>query len=72
MIQQIRGQRGHLVFPIDPKKHKIGRGCRVLASYKVSLNSVWWFQRTSRKCEKLTPERRTEDGQRVITSAQVN
>ena len=120
MSQPIRGQGGHLVFPIGPKntnlvgdvdillpvkfrwipfsgfkgevenvsanqrpgrpscfsdrpeKHKLGRGRWDLASCQVSLNSVQWIQRRSRKCEKLTTDRRTDgrttdDGQRVIT-----
>ena len=119
MSQPIRGQGGHLVFPIGPKntnsvenveillpvkfrwipfssfrgevenvsanqrpgwpscfsdrpeKHKLGRGCWVLDSCQVSLNSVKWYQRRSRKCEKLTKDgrtdRRTDEGQRVIT-----
>ena len=98
MSQPIRGQGGHLVFPIGPKntnlveeieillpvkfrwipfssfrgevenisanqrpgrpscfserpeKHKLGRGRWDLASCQVSLNSVQWFQRRSRKC----------------------
>ena len=50
MSQQIRGQGGHFVFPIGPKKHKLGRGRWDLASCQVSLNSVQRFQRRSRKC----------------------
>ena len=51
MAQPIRGQGGHLVFPIGPeKKNNIGRGRCVLAFFKVSLNSVQRFQRRSRKC----------------------
>ena len=50
MSQPIRGWGGHLVFPIGPKKHKLGRELRDLASYQVSLNSVQQFQRRSRKC----------------------
>ena len=50
MSQQIRGQGGHLVFPIGPKTHKLGRGLWDLASYQVSLNSVQRFQRRSQKC----------------------
>ena len=113
MSQPIRGQGGHLVFPIDPKntnlvedieillpvkfrwipfsgfreevenvsanqrpgrpscfsdrpeKHKLGRGHWDLASCQVSLNSVKWFQRRSRKCEKLTTDGRTTDGRRT-------
>ena len=109
MSQPIRGQGGHLVFPIGPKntnlvedveillpvkfpwiplsgfrgevenvsanqrpgrpscfsdrpeKHKLGRRHWDLASCQVSLNSVQWFQRRSRKCEKLT----TTDGRRT-------
>ena len=34
----------------QPEKHKLGRGRWDLASYQVSLNSVQWFQRRSRKC----------------------
>ena len=37
-------------FSDRPEKHKLGRGCWDLASYQVSLNSVQWFQRRSRKC----------------------
>ena len=114
MSQPIRGQGGHLVFPISlkntnlvedveilllvkfcwipfsgfrgevenvsanqrpgwpscfsdkPEKHKLGRGGWDLASCKVWLNSVQRFQR-SRKCEKLTTDGRTDDGQRMIT-----
>ena len=58
-------------FSNRPEKHKLGRGCWVLASCQVSLNSVQRFQRRSRKCEKLTTDRQTDgrmdDGQRVIT-----
>ena len=58
-------------FSDRPEKHKLGRGCWVLASCQVALNSVQWFQRRSRKCEKLTTDERTDgrtdDGQRVIT-----
>ena len=55
-----------------PEKHKLGRGRWDLASCQVSLNSVWRFQRRSRKCEKLTTDGQTDDGQtddgqRVIT-----
>ena len=50
MSQSIRGQGGHLVFPIGPKKHKLGRGRKDLASCQVSLNSVQRFLRRSRKC----------------------
>ena len=117
MSQPIRGQGGHLVFPIGPKntnlvedveillpvkfcwipfsgfrgevenvsanqrpgrpscfsdrpeKHKLGRGRWDLPSCKVSSNSVQWFQRRSRKCEKLTTTdgQTTDDGQRMIT-----
>ena len=60
MSQPIRGQGGHLVFFFDrTEKHKLGRGHWDLASCQVSLNSVHWFQRKSRKCEKLTT---TDDG----------
>ena len=58
--------RAAILFFRVAKKHKPGRGHWVLASCQVSLNSVQWFQR-SRKCAKLTTNRRTDDGQRVIT-----
>ena len=55
-------------FSDRSEKHKLGRGCWVLASCQVLLNSVQWCQRRSRKYEKLTTDgRRTNDGQRVIT-----
>ena len=55
-------------FSDRPEKHKLGRGRWDLASCQVSLNSVQWFQRRSRKCEKLTTDDgRTDDGQCVIT-----
>ena len=44
------------------EKHKLGRGRWDLAFCQVSLNSVQWFQRRSRKCESL---RRTTDGRRT-------
>ena len=37
-------------FSYRPEKHKLGRGRWDLASCQVSLNSVQWFQRRSRKC----------------------
>ena len=37
-------------FSDRPEKHKLGRGRWDLASCQVSLNSVEWFQRRSRKC----------------------
>ena len=37
-------------FSYRPEKHKLGRGRWDLASYQVSLISVQWFQRRSRKC----------------------
>ena len=37
-------------FSYLPEKHKLGRGRWDLASYQVSLNSVQWFKRRSRKC----------------------
>ena len=50
MSRPIRGHGGHLVFPIGPKKHKLGTGRLDLASYQVSSNSFRRFQRRSRKC----------------------
>ena len=67
----MRGQGGHLVFPIRPKKHILGRGRWDLASCQVSLNSVQWFQKRSRKCEKLKPDGRTDDGRWDLASCQV-
>ena len=37
-------------FSDRPEKHKLGRGRGDLASCQVSLNSVQWFHRRSRKC----------------------
>ena len=37
-------------FSDQPEKHKLGRGCRDLASCQVWLNSVQLFQKRSRKC----------------------
>ena len=37
-------------FSDRPKKHKLGRGHRDLASCQISLNSIQQFQRRSRKC----------------------
>ena len=60
-------------FSDRPDKHKLGRGCWVLPSCQVWLNSVQWLQRRSWKCEKLTTDGRRTDGrttdnrQRVIT-----
>ena len=50
MSQTIRGQGGHLLFSDRPAKYKLERGRCDLASCQVSLNSVQWFQRKSRKC----------------------
>ena len=36
---------------------------------QVSLNSVQWFQRRSRKCEKFTDDGRTNDGRCAMTIA---
>ena len=41
MSEPIRGQGGHLVFPIGPKKHKLGRRRWDLAFCQVSLNSCF-------------------------------
>ena len=38
------------LFTHRPEKHKLGRRPWDLASCQVSLNSVQWFQRRSRKC----------------------
>ena len=39
-----------ILFNDRPEKHKLGRGCQTLASYRVSLNSVQQFHRKSQKC----------------------
>ena len=44
MSQPIIGQGGHFVFPIQPEKHKLGRGRCDLASYQVSSNSFHSFR----------------------------
>ena len=43
----------HLVFPISPKNTKLGIWRWDLVSRQISLNSVQWFQRRSRKCLNL-------------------
>ena len=50
-------------FSDQPEKHKLSRGCWVLASCQVSLNFVQWFRRRSQKCEKLTTDGRTASAQ---------
>ena len=42
--------RRTFLFTDRSEKHKLGRGRWDLASCQVSLNSVLWFQRRSRKC----------------------
>ena len=49
-------------FSDRPEKQKLGRGHWDLTSCQVLLNSVQWFQRRSRKCEKLTTDGRQTDG----------
>ena len=44
-------------FSDRPEKHKLGRGRWDLASCQVSLNSVQWFQRRSRKCLSQSEDR---------------
>ena len=60
MSWPIRDQGGLFVFLIGPKneKHKLGRGRLDLASCQVSLNSIQWFQRRSRKCLSQSEARR--------------
>ena len=50
MSRPIRGQGGHLVFPIGSKNTNLVEGFEILLSCQVSLNSVQRFQRRSRKC----------------------
>ena len=54
-------------FSDRPEKHKLGRGRWDLASCQLLLNSVQWFQRRGRKCEKLTTtdDRQMTDGRRT-------
>ena len=58
-------------FSDRPQNTKLCRGHWDLASCQVSMNSVQWFQRRSRKCEKLTKDDgqtvdgRTDDGRRT-------
>ena len=42
--------RRTFLFTDRPRKQKLGRGRWDLASCQVSLNSIEWFQRRSRKC----------------------
>ena len=49
MSQPIRGQGGHLVFPISPKNTNLVEDVEVLLPVKFCLNSVQRFQRRSRK-----------------------
>ena len=48
--QPIRGQGGHLVFQIGAKNTNLVEDVKSLLSCQVSLNSVQWFQKRSRKC----------------------
>ena len=66
-------------FSDRPEKHKLGRGRLDLASCQVSLNSVKWFQRRSRKCESLRTtdddgrtDGRTDDGRCAMTIAHLS
>ena len=71
-------------FSDRPEKHKLGSGRLDLASCQVSLNSVKWFQRRSRKCESLrttdddgrtdgrTDDGRTDDGRCAMTIAHLS
>ena len=45
-------------FSDRPEKHKLGRGRLDLAFCQVSLNSVQWFKRRSRKCLSQSEARR--------------
>ena len=49
MSQPIRGQGGHLVFPIGPKNTNLVEDIEILLPVKFSLNSVQRLQRRSRK-----------------------
>ena len=59
MSQPIRGQGGHLVFPIGPKNTNLVEDVEILLPAKKSVKR---FQRRSRKCESL---RRTDDGRQT-------
>ena len=50
MSQPIRGQGGHLVFPIGPKNTNLIEDVEILLPVKFLLNSVQQFQRRSRQC----------------------
>ena len=45
--------QGRFFFTDWPEKYKLGKGCWDLTSCQVSLNSVQWFQRRSRKMSQL-------------------
>ena len=45
-----------LIFPIDLKNHKLGRGRLDLASFEDALYSLLPFKRRSPNCDKLTTD----------------
>ena len=47
MFQPIRGQGGHLVFPISPKNTNLVEDVEILLPVKFFFNSVQRFQRRS-------------------------
>ena len=58
MYQRIRGM-AVILFSRSARKHKLRRGHWGLAVKFRSVNSAQWFQRRSRKCEKLMTDGRT-------------
>ena len=50
MSRQIRGQGGHLVFPISPKNTNLVEDIESLLPVKFPLFSTQQFQRISPKC----------------------
>ena len=63
MSQPIRGQGGHLVFPIGPKNTNLVEDVEILLPVKFSLNSLQWLKRRSRK---MSQPIRGQDGHLVF------
>ena len=73
MPQPIRGQGGHLVFPIGPKNTNLVEDVEIYLPVKFCQIPFSGFRGEVEKCEKLTAtdgrtkDGRTEDGQCMIT-----
>ena len=52
-----RSNETAILFFRSAEKHQLGIGCWDLASCQVSLNSVQWLQRRSRKCQSQSEAR---------------